>query len=328
MSERINLVTPVGRIVEGDLWEPRTKDFQGNDLTVKTGPNAGQPRSEYYIGLAIPKDSPEWPAIYAAIYNEARRGFPNLFDAAGNFQGQKFAWKFADGDDTRLNLNNSRPCDKEGFPGHWVLRLSSSIAPKVYDRNNQPIDPATKAVKRGDYVRVQLSFVSNDQVANPGLYMSANMVQFSHQGQEIISGLNAAEVFGGTPMPAAPAGASTTPQPGMAPMMTGTTAPGSVAPAVPVNMSAPAAAGTPPAGMGVAGNAAAVPTQNVSMHGSSMATSSNQVTPAPDFLNPAPAPAAPAPVVEKFVVQGQAYTKDQLLAAGWSEAQINAQPKA
>lgn len=294
MSERINLVTPVGRIVAGDLWEPRTKDFQGNQLKVKTGPNAGQDRAEYYIGLAIPKNSPEWPAIHAAIYNEARRGFPNLFDASGNFQGQKFAWKFVDGDDTRLNLNNVRPCDKEGYPGHYVLSLASSIAPKVYDRNNQPIDPTSKAVKRGDYVRVQLSFISNDQQTNPGLYMSANLVQFSHQGEEISSGPDAAAVFGGTPMPAAPAGANTNPQPGMSPMMTGTTTPAAPATSTPTPPAAPAPA----------------PVANVA--------------PAPDFLNPAPA----APVVEQFSYQGGVYTRDALRASGWTDDAINALPRA
>jgi len=182
MADRITLVTPVARIVAGDLWEPRKTDFQGNPLTYKSGPNQGQPRVEYFIALAIPKNSPEWPAIHQAIYKEAVRGFPHLFDQQGNFQGQKFAWKITDGDSPILNSNNIRPCDKEGYPGHWVLSCGSTIAPKVYDRNNAPIDPSTRAIKRGDYVRAQISFVANEQSANPGLYMGANMIQFSLQG--------------------------------------------------------------------------------------------------------------------------------------------------
>ncbi|WNO24196.1 hypothetical protein Scuro_35 [Acinetobacter phage Scuro] len=309
MAERITMVTPVGRIVAGDLWEPRTTDFQGNPLKYKTGPNAGQDRSEYFIALAIPKNDPQWPAIHQAIYKEAMRGFPHLFDQQGNFQGQKFAWKFVDGDSTLLNSNNVRPCDKEGYPGHWVLSLASTIAPKVYDRNNQQIDPATKAVKRGDYVRVQISFVANEQPQNPGIYMGANMVQFSHQGEEITSGPDAATVFGATPLPAAPVGANTTPQPSLNPMPTGTVGaapnvPGSITPP-PVNAPNPVATAPNPV-------AAPAPAN---------------VTPAPDFLNgPAvtPPPAAP----EKFLINGQAYTREQLLAANWTNEQINAQPRA
>lgn len=330
MAERITMVTPVGRIVAGDLWEPRTTDFQGNPLKYKTGPNAGQDRAEYFIALAIPKNDPQWPAIHQAIYKEAMRGFPHLFDQQGNFQGQKFAWKFVDGDSTLLNSNNVRPCDKEGYPGHWVLSLASTIAPKVYDRNNQQIDPATKAVKRGDYVRVQISFVANEQPQNPGIYMGANMVQFSHQGEEITSGPDAATVFGATPLPAAPVGANTTPQPSLNPMPTGTVngapnvptpAPISVPPVIPANTSAPAVGGMPQGGMGVAPNAA--PVQN----NAAMTAGSPHVTPAPDFLNgPAvtPPPAAP----EKFLINGQAYTREQLLAANWTNEQINAQPRA
>lgn len=327
MAERINLVTPVGRIVAGDLWEPRTTDYQGNPLKTKTGANAGQDRVEYYIGLAIPKNDPEWPAIYQAIYKEGMRGFPNLFDQQGNFQGQKFAWKITDGDDTRLNLNNVRPCDKEGYPGHYVISCASSYAPKVYDRNNNPIAPETRAVKRGDYVRVQLSFGANEQPQNPGLYMSANMVQFSHAGDEITSGPDAATVFGAAP--AAPAGANTTPQPGLAPMMTGgvgtPNAPGATIPplggsTMGVNtapqVNAPNPVATAPAPVTSTPNPVAAPVPV-------------NVTPAPDFLNgPAATTPPPAPTPEQFVVNGQVYTRDQLLAAGWNNDQINAQPRA
>lgn len=48
------------------------------------------------------------------------------------------------------------------------------------------------------------------------------------------------------------------------------------------------------------------------------------VAPAPDFLNP---PAAPAPV-ERFNVDGQVYTREQLRGFGWNDAQIDAAPRA
>jgi len=48
--------------------------------------------------------------------------------------------------------------------------------------------------------------------------------------------------------------------------------------------------------------------------------------PAPDFLTPAaPPPPPPAPV--KYLLNGQAYLKEQLLAGGWTEASIDQLPK-
>ena len=285
MSERIEFTTPVGRIVAGDLWTPRTTDHQGQPLTVKTGPNAGQARQEYYIGLAIPKNAPEFQALYAAMVAAGRQGFPSLFDAQGNCLRQDFAFKLIDGDSTIKNKANTRPCDKEGYPGHWVLNLATSISPKCYDRDVKQISPDSKAIKRGDYVRVHLSIAPNGNAQNPGIYVNPSMVQFSHAGEEIFSGPDAGAVFGAAPMSAAPVGAVATPMPALAGMPTGTVAPVPTAPVPPV------------------------PTA---------------VTPAPDFLNPPP----PAPVVEKFSVNGQHYTRDQLLASGWQSAQIDALPRA
>jgi len=47
--------TPPGRLVTGSVYQPRTKDNLGGPLTIKTGPNAGQPRVDYNFGVAIPK---------------------------------------------------------------------------------------------------------------------------------------------------------------------------------------------------------------------------------------------------------------------------------
>lgn len=279
MSERIEFTSPVGRLVAGNLWEARTEDFQGNPLTVKTGANAGQPRQEYFVALAIPKNHPEWPAFYAKVVQAARQGFPNLFDAAGNCQRQDFAFKITDGDSTVMNRNNSRPCDKEGYPGNWVVSMSTSLGIKVVDQELRPILPETKAVKRGDYIRIAGSIAPNGNAQNPGVFINPSFAQFSHQGDEIVSGPDAATVFGATPLPSAPAGAVTTPGPALQSLPT-----------------------------------AVAPPQTPQPTGS-------VVAPAHDFLNP------PAVEVEKFAYQGAEYTRDQLIADGWNEAQINALPR-
>ena len=42
-KDLVEILTPVGRIVQGSCFEAKTHDLQGNPLVVKTGPNAGQP---------------------------------------------------------------------------------------------------------------------------------------------------------------------------------------------------------------------------------------------------------------------------------------------
>lgn len=290
-NERIEFTSPVGRLVAGDLWTARTEDFQGNPLTVKTGPNAGQARQEYFVGLAIPKNHPEWPAFYALVVAAARQGFPNLFDAAGNCQRGDFAFKITDGDSNVMNRNNSRPCDKEGYPGNWVVSMSTSLGIKVVDQNLKPIMPETKAVKRGDYIRIAGTIAPNGNATNPGVFINPSFAQFSHQGDEIVSGPDAATVFGAKPLPAAPAGAVTTPGPALQTL-------GNPPAATPAPISAPAPV---------------APVANVQ--------------PAHDFLNPPPA-APVAPVVEQFLIQGNVYTREALKANGWTDVQIDSQPRA
>lgn len=294
-------VTPVGRIVAEDLWEPQTTDFQGNPLTVKTGANAGQARVQYFLALAIPKNHPEWPALYAKFVRAANQGFPTLIGADGAQHCRDFAWKIVDGDSTIVNKAGSRPCDKEGYPGNWVINLSTSHAIKVYDRENRMIAPETKAVKCGDFVRVAGTVAANGNATNPGIYINPRAVQFSHQGEEIVKSLNPEVIFGATPMPAAPVSAITTPGPALAPMPMGNpTAATATAPS-PVSAPAPVAPISAPA----------------------------NVAPAHDFLNPpAPtAPAAPAPVVEHFLINGSVYTRDALRANGWTDVQIDTQQR-
>lgn len=319
-------ITPIGRIVAGDVWEPRTKDFDGNDLVWKSGANEGKPRQEYFIGLAIPKTDAGFNEIWALMCAAGREGFPNMFDAQGNCVRRDFAFKYTDGDSTELNRNGVAPNTKEGYPGHWVLSFTTSHAPKVFDRMTKPLDPSSRSIKRGDYVRIAGSTSPNGNQKNPGIYMNLNGIQFSHAGEEISSGFDAAAAFGASAIPAAPAGANTTPTPSLAPMPTGSIAPAplqaaSAAPNVPGNLSAPAGAATPPNSPGAAASASPSPVQGVQ--------------PARDFLNgpsgspAAPAaPAAPAPVVESFIVEGNVYTRDQLIGGGWTDAQINAQPRA
>jgi hypothetical protein len=290
-DNKIQFVTPVGRLVAGDLWTPKTTDFHGNPLL----DNDNNPISEYFIALAIPKNHPEWPALHALFIQAARTGFPTMIDQNGKAGRPDFAWKITDGDSDVMNRKNVRPCDKEGYKGHWVLSMSTRFPIGAVDQQRVTIMPETKAIKRGDYIRVAGATAPNGNANNPGIYINPSIVQFSHQGDEIVSGPNAEELFGAIPLAPAPAGANTIPTPSLQPI-----APTPTAPTTPV---APQPSAPAPA-----------PVANVA--------------PAPDFLNPAPAAPAPAPVVEQFSYQGGVYTRDALRASGWTDDVINSLPRA
>lgn len=196
--------TPVGRLVYGSLYKPRDKDAQGNPLTIKSGLNIGKPKVEYAFGLAIPKGperhwaETEWGQ---KIWQVGHAAFPG----GQTTQRQDFAWKVQDGDSTQLNKNNKRPCDQEGFKGHWILKFASSYPPKIYRPNGQGgyeqlIEP--DAIKNGHYIQVNGSISGNNSPQTPGVYLNHNMICFSGYGPEITNGpdVNSAG-FGQAPLP-------------------------------------------------------------------------------------------------------------------------------
>jgi hypothetical protein len=87
---KVNITSPVGRIVMGSLYDPSTTDAEGKPLVVKTGPNAGQARVNYFFALAIPKGAePHWAhtAWGQQIWGIGNQAFPNAA------QSPAFAWK-------------------------------------------------------------------------------------------------------------------------------------------------------------------------------------------------------------------------------------------
>ena len=71
--------TPVMRMVQGSVDEAQTKDQQGNPRVIKSGPNAGQPNPQYFLGGAVAKNDPAWPAFWELLCRQAFADFPNLF---------------------------------------------------------------------------------------------------------------------------------------------------------------------------------------------------------------------------------------------------------
>ena len=115
MSQRVNITSPVGRIVLGSLYDPQDKDAEGKPLVTKSGPNAGQPRVNYFFALAIPKAGEvHWSqtAWGQQIWAVGHAAFPQAA------QSPQFAWKIEDGDSQIPNRKGRKPCDTEGHAGH------------------------------------------------------------------------------------------------------------------------------------------------------------------------------------------------------------------
>lgn len=207
MTQRTDLLTPAGRLVMGSLYKPNLTDAEGKPLVVKSGPNIGQPRQDYYFALAVPKGAEqhwaqtEWGAL---VFRAGQTGHPQAH------QAPTYAWKIKDGDSTIPNRKGKKPCDQEGFPGHWVLSFSSGYPPKtVRDNGTVPI-LESEVINLGDWVQVFGSVGDNGSQSQPGVFLNHSMVNLVGFGQRISTGLDPASVGFGKGI-AMPAGASANP---------------------------------------------------------------------------------------------------------------------
>lgn len=255
--------TPVGRMIGGSLYDPETTDYEGKPLVIKTGPNAGQSTVRYNIGIAIPKTPgvAQWgqEPWGAPIWQLAHAAF-----TAGETQRPDFAWKITDGDSTipgkpRNGQPGKRPCDKEGYPGNWIIWMSSTQAPRIARLNNGVPEYVMEKgfIKAGYYVQIRARVDDNKPSPTAGLYWNPDIVCFMAYGPEITAGPNLAEA--GFTAIALPPGASATPVGmGTLPSPASTPAPAVAAPApilvhpshafVQVAPPPPAAPVAPPAG--------------------------------------------------------------------------------
>lgn len=280
---KVNITSPVCRIVMGSLYDAQTTDAEGKPLVVKSGPNAGQPRINYFFAVAIPKGTEtHWTQTPwgLQIWNVGNAAFPNAA------QSPAFAWKIEDGDSQIPNRNGRKPCDNEGWPGNWIVKFSGGFAPKIYRQEGSGYVQVLEKdfCKPGYYVEVAFSVDGNNSQQQPGVYLNHGMVCFRAYGPEIVFGPDVASAgFGAAPLPP---GASTVPLAGTAPLP-------SAAPVAPPVIAAPIA---PPA---VA------------------------VTPRPEILTPPapPAPPVAAPVrVPAMTAAANGVPYDQWIAQGWTDA--------
>lgn len=331
MSNRTNLTTPVGRIVMGSLYKANTTDAEGKPLVVKNGPNAGQPRVDFFFALAIPKQGEQsWAQTTwgQTIFGVGRAAFPQAC------QSPTFAWKIEDGDSQIPNKRGKKPCDNEGWRGCWILKFSGGYAPKVFRQDGSGYVQVTEAdyVKPGYYVEVACSVDGNGSQSQPGIYLNHSMVCFRAYGPEIVFGPNVEEAgFGQAPLPA---GASMTPPASSLPMPAAGAAP------VPAASYAPAGGAMPLPGMVGAAPAAPIPvTPNPAFLQVPQAVPAAALpgvpaaSPAPSAIPAAAVPASPIPPVPsaspssgpQMTALANGVTYQAFIAAGWTDAMMIAQ---
>lgn len=285
------VTTPVGRIVQGSVFEPSLTDQQGNPRVFRSGPKMGQPSPQYFIAVAFSKTDPAWPAFHAALDAEAREAWPHLFPGGAACVLPSFAWKIVDGDG--VDTSGKSNAGKDGFAGCWVVRFSSGFAPKAVKLENGSYrDVGPDELKRGHYVRISTTISGNSQPTKPGIYVNLDAVCWEAYGAEIVGGPDVQERFGAAPV-ALPPGASVTPPASAAPM------PASAAPM-------PA---TPPLGAPAA-PVASPPAYTGYMPGAAPVT-------------PPPAPPAPPPRPARVMLPAAGPTPyETYVAAGWTDEQL------
>src|SRR6185312_468703 len=352
------VLLPVGRIVQGDLYEPQTKDQKGNDLTIKSGPNKGNKTQRYYFAVAIPKGGEtHWAQTQwgQQIWQKGHEDWPQLVDRTvgsptyGMIATRNFAWKVVDGDSTEFDesVPPKRHCDKVGHKGHWVIKLSSSYAPKIYTADGtQPlVEPGY--VKRGYWVETLVTVQGNGETSKPGIYINHSLVAYraGTATDEIRSGPDATQVgFGKAALPtgvsAIPTGnaASFPALPGALPPG-GQPVPGAALPGAPVNMPAGVPAGLPagvpglpgaatvaaPAGV-PAGFPGASPAQTFPSNGmpAGFPAQPTAVAPNAGFLSPPGLPTVPATMTLPPAPPAEPVLHPSVIAGGHTWASLRA----
>ncbi len=207
MSECDNtFLTPVGRFVDGNFIDGSTKDYHGQPIIIKSGNNQGQPGVRFWAAIAFEKDNAEFLELYNNIKKVGELGFPQLFQNGNAPAG--FSWKIGDGDSTIPNKKGTILCQKEGYPGNWILNFSTSFAVKIFDHAGDEVIENKGYIKLGDFVRISGSVTANNNSNNPGVYLNMSLAQHVAYGPRII--VSKAKEFDKAPQNL-PKGASLTP---------------------------------------------------------------------------------------------------------------------
>ena len=191
----LNIKDIVCRLVSGHPMERRPVTDKNDQPMIDLD---GKPKTSAYIGLAIQKKGEKhWSQTPwgQQIYALAKEAFPK-----GEYNHPSFSWKVVDGDSTEVNKKGNKNCDREGYPGHWIIHGTTQLQIRCYHRGKyDAIDQIQnkEEIKRGDYVRAIIIMNDNKPSETPGIYMNPSLIELHSKGVEIEGQqMSAAAAFG------------------------------------------------------------------------------------------------------------------------------------
>lgn len=327
----IKFKTPVARIVQGELWKAREKK---DDAGQPMKDEAGHPRMQRFFAVAIPKQpghthwsQTDWGR---QVWDEGVRSHQQFA------QHPSFSWKIEDGDSQIPNKRMKKNCEREGHPGHWIIKFSTELSEPIptYNSTGSATMPG-EAFKPGNYVEV-FAMVKGNTGKTQGVYMNPLMVALAGYGEPIATEADPSEAgFGQSALPpgasAVPLASTTltppaTALPGMQPVAATTFShpvtlgvplvPAAVLPqsAAPLSLSAPAV--TQVAALAPAASGATTSPSNLVAVQPNLAFLLGPLAPIAPAV-PQLTPQALAAGHTYADLRGKGYTDDQLRAAGY-----------
>jgi hypothetical protein len=191
-------------MVGGSMYKARPRI---DDRTKQPVLKDGQPVVSYSFGVAIPKTAPMWQQ---EVWGAQIKATGDAAYPGGMSNTPTFAWKVIDGDSAIPNKRNHKPCEQEGYKGHWVLWFSQGWAVKLVNANGTQELTEPDAVVPGYYIQVFGAVKGNAPSPTPGVYLNPIAVALAGYGQRItVSDVDTTAVGFGTG--AVPAGMSQVP---------------------------------------------------------------------------------------------------------------------
>ena len=160
---RLNILTPLARLVQGSLTQKVTTDYFDKPLD----------HVEYFIAISIPSHTKEGAEFRQKIWDFGRDNLQKFWESTD------FNWKMNDGNDPKYE-------GKDGFKGCTIYKLKTRFAIQTVDNTGQVL-PHSR-IKLGDYVFVQISVAANLTQNKEGIYLNPEWVSLQQEGEAIISG--------------------------------------------------------------------------------------------------------------------------------------------
>jgi len=138
----------------------------------------GDGKPTYNATLLIPKDSDAAKAVKAEIERVAKEAFGPKAQAILTKQNEGQRRLMKDGDGPAGLTNDGDP--KDGYAGHWVLKVSNKSKPTLINRAKENIDESSGQLYGGCMVNVQVDFWA--QKNDFGNFINAKLLAVQHWG--------------------------------------------------------------------------------------------------------------------------------------------------